>query len=206
MFAQPRYTPVESLAAALRAFMTKHGTAGKGHSDLVVDVCTLFHFGVWNLPSETLSLVRKALLDPTDVEAAQAASRAIYLSRRTGVLSTFLRAIGKDARDYFKVTFVFEHSSATYVRCFFVITPEHNWSGVRSAGVVMGRAVNFGWGRGRGIGVRLFVMGYYGLLWPALAVSARVVGRYGSGVHDFCFFFAARQLTLNDTNGRMILI
>ena len=119
MFAQPRYTPVPSLKDALDAFMAKHGEAGKGNSNLVVDVCTLFHFGVNYLPTETLALVRKALLNPTDAEAAHAASRAIYLTRRNGVLSTFLKAIGKDAREYFKVTFVFEHSSATYVRFFF---------------------------------------------------------------------------------------
>ncbi len=113
VFATARYTTAPSIVDALQAFMDKHGDAWKGKANLVVDVCTLFHLGVWYLPSDTLALVRAALLNPTDVDAAHRATRALYFTKKAGVLSTFLRTIGRKARDYFKVIFVFEHGAST---------------------------------------------------------------------------------------------
>ena len=94
--------------------MAEHGDARRGKAFLYCDVSTLYHIGRWRLPASALALVRDALMRPS-VEATGRASRAIFFTKKSGILPAFLRALGSSARKYFNVVFVFEQGATRYV-------------------------------------------------------------------------------------------
>ena len=100
--------------AALERFMKVHGEARRDKAHLYVDVSTLFHIARWRLPPSTLALVREAMLRPS-VQANARASRAVFFTSKTGVLPSFLRALGSNVREYFNIVFVFEHAGSRCV-------------------------------------------------------------------------------------------